>query len=78
MVGEGISDKVIVEQRAVSLCIFGERAFQAERTARSRSLRQDHAYRVPETVRLPLWSEQSEEGACEKRQGQSWQDQAIQ
>ena len=42
------------------------------------SLRQDHAYRVPETVRLPLWSEQSEEEACEKRQGQSWQDQAIQ
>lgn len=78
MVREGISDKVIVEQRTVSLCIFGERAFQAKGTARSRSLRQDHVYRIPETVRLSLWSEQSEEGACEKRQGQSWQDQAIQ
>ena len=55
MVRGGISDKVVFEQRPVSMYIFGERAFQAKGTARSRSLRQDHAYHVLEIIRVPLW-----------------------
>lgn len=75
MVRKDISDKVRFDQRSkgnrrVRMCILRERAFQAKGTTRSRSLRQDHAKHVPETVRLSLWPEHSEGGAGGKRPGQ--------